>query len=77
MRRDNSNGVEIAILGLTPKFIGRGFGGVLLTTALETAWQMKPDRVWLHTCTLDHRSALPNYQARGMRVYRVETISVS
>ena len=77
MRRDNIDGVEIAIFGLTPKFVGRGLGGVLLTNALETAWQMNPGRVWLHTCTSDHPSALPNYQARGMRVYRVETASVS
>ncbi len=77
MRRDNADGVEIAIFGLTPRFIGRGFGGALLTTALEAAWDMKPSRVWLHTCTLDHPSALPNYQARGMRVYRVETVKVS
>jgi GNAT superfamily N-acetyltransferase len=76
MRRDNFGGVEIAILGLTPKFVGRGFGGVLVTSALETAWQMSPDRVWLHTCTLDHPAALPNYQARGLRIYRVETVSV-
>lgn len=77
MRRDNTGGVEIAILGLTPKFVGRGLGGVLLTSALEAAWHMNPERVWLHTCTLDHPAALPNYQARGMRIYRVETVSVS
>ncbi len=76
MRRDNVNGVEIAIFGLTPKFIGRGFGGVMLTSALEEAWRMAPSRVWLHTCSLDHPAALGNYQARGMRVYRVETAQV-
>ncbi len=73
MRRDDSQGVEIAIFGLTPKFIGRGFGGALLTHALTEAWQMKPARVWLHTCSLDHPAALPNYQARGMQVCKVET----
>lgn len=76
MRPDNSSGVELAIFGLTPKFIGRGFGGALLTHALEQAWQMNPARVWLHTCSLDHPAALSNYQARGMLVYKVETVSV-
>jgi len=76
IRPDTVGGVQIAILGLTPKFIGRGFGGVLLTTALETAWQLHPARVWLHTCTLDHPGALPNYKARGMRPCRAETIAV-
>jgi len=73
MRRDNLGGVEIAIFGLAPKFIGRGFGGALLTSALEEAWRSQPTRVWLHTCTLDHPAALPNYQARGMTIYKVET----
>jgi len=30
-------------------------------------------RVWVHTCTLDHPGALPNYIARGFRVYKEET----
>ncbi len=77
MRPDNSDGVEIAIFGLAPKFVGRGFGAALLTAALETGWGLKPKRVWLHTCTLDHPAALPNYQARGMRVYRVDTVTVA
>jgi GNAT superfamily N-acetyltransferase len=73
IRDDNIGGVEIAIFGLTPKFVGRGYGGVLLTSAIEEAWRTRPNRVWLHTCTLDHPAALLNYQARGMIVYKVET----
>ena len=76
MRADGVGGVEIAILGLAPKFLGRGFGGALLTHALEEGWRARPTRVWLHTCTLDHPAALPNYQARGMTVYRVDTVQV-
>jgi GNAT superfamily N-acetyltransferase len=59
---------------LLPKFIGRGFGGALLTSAIEKAWQMSPSitRVWVHTCTLDHPRALANYQARGMVIYKRE-----
>jgi ribosomal protein S18 acetylase RimI-like enzyme len=72
LRRDDS-GVEIAYFGLLPAFIGRGFGGALLTNAIEEAWRMSPARVWVHTCTLDHPAALANYQARGMRVYKVES----
>ncbi len=73
LRLDETVGVEIAIFGLAPKFIGRGFGGVLLTYALEQAWKLGPQRVWLHTCSLDHPAALHNYQARGLQVYKVET----
>lgn len=65
--------VEIWHFGMAPKFIGRGFGGPLLTHALEQAWCLDPGRVWVHTCTNDHPSALANYMARGMKVYRIDT----
>jgi len=50
-----------------------GFGGYLLTHAIRSAWDSGATRVWVHTCTLDHPSALANYVARGMKVYRTET----
>lgn len=65
--------VQIAYFGLTPGFIGRGFGGALLTRALEQAWKTDPERVWVHTCNLDHEAALANYLARGMAIYKTET----
>ena len=77
LKRDNAGAVEIAYFGLVPDFIGRGFGGALLTDALERAWSWDAERVWVHTCTLDHAAALRNYQARGMRVYDQETHQVS
>lgn len=66
-------GVEIAYFGLLPQFVGRGLGAALLTATIERAWALKPQRVWVHTCTLDHPSALANYKARGFRVYQEET----
>ena len=70
--------VEITVFGLVPEFVGRGFGGHLLTQAVRLAWEIaQPDgaptrRVWLHTASADHAHALPNYQARGFRVVRSE-----
>jgi ribosomal protein S18 acetylase RimI-like enzyme len=72
LREHDDRSIEIAYFGLLPEFVGRGWGGHLLTRAVETAWEMKPDRVWLHTCTLDHPAALPNYRQRGFRVVREE-----
>ncbi len=66
-----NGGVQIAYFGLTPAFIGRGCGGALLTHAIESAWSWETRRVWVHTCTEDHPAALPNYLARGMRVFEV------
>jgi ribosomal protein S18 acetylase RimI-like enzyme len=65
--------VEIAYFGLLPQFIGRGFGGHLLSHGLARAWEMGAKRVWVHTCTLDGPNALSNYLARGLRIYREET----
>jgi GNAT superfamily N-acetyltransferase len=57
--------VEIVYFGLTPEFIGKGLGGAMLTKAVEEAWALGTESVWLHTCTLDSPMALPNYLARG------------
>lgn len=66
--------VEIRYFGLAPQFLSRGFGGPLLSHAIESAWAWpETRRAWVHTCTLDHPAALANYQARGFRIFRQET----
>ncbi|HKU61331.1 MAG TPA: GNAT family N-acetyltransferase [Gemmatimonadales bacterium] len=65
--------VEIAYFGLLPEYFGRGWGGHLLTRAVEAAWELGAARVWLHTCTLDHPAALPNYLRRGFQPVREES----
>jgi len=63
--------VEIIQLGLLPDFIGCGLGGALVTAGIESAWGLAgTKRVWLHTCTRDHESALENYKRRGFKVYK-------
>ena len=69
--------VEIAYFGLLPDFIGRGWGKYLLSQAALAAWGLQPLRIWLHTCTLDHPAALPNYLKRGFKVVREEVYTVS
>ena len=64
--------VEIAYFGLSPDAIGRGLGRHLLSCAVRDAWALEPARVWLHTCTLDHPHALPNYRNRGFVPYKTE-----
>ena len=68
----NQDSIEIAYFGLLPEFIGRGLGGVLLTSAIDNGWEWTPARIWVHTCNRDHPSALNNYKARGFCVYKVE-----
>ena len=43
---------------------------------MRAAWAEKPERVWLHTCTLDHPHALRNYLRRGFLVVRKEVYQV-
>jgi GNAT superfamily N-acetyltransferase len=70
--------VEIAYFGLLPPEFGRGLGKHLLSSAVRDSWAQHPvpQRVWLHTCTLDHPNALPNYTARGFVPYKSETYDV-
>lgn len=71
--QEKNGDTEIAYFGLAPGFIGRGYGGFLLSEAVRAAWAWPGTRrVWLHTCNLDHPHALNNYRARGFRVYREE-----
>ncbi|WP_028864526.1 GNAT family N-acetyltransferase [Psychromonas aquimarina] len=73
LEKQQDGDVEIAYFGLCEKFIGLGLGGPLLSHAVKSAWAWKTTkRVWVHTCTLDHKSALNNYQARGFKIYREE-----
>jgi GNAT superfamily N-acetyltransferase len=74
LNTDSEFNVEIAYFGLVPEFIGRGFGGYLLSSAIKSAWEKcNAQRVWVHTCTLDHPNALKNYQSCGMKIYREES----
>jgi GNAT superfamily N-acetyltransferase len=72
LRPDTDGGVEIAYFGLIAAFIGRGLGGAMLTRAIDEAWAMGANRLWLHTCTLDSPNALPGYKARGLREFKTE-----
>lgn len=62
--------VEIAYFGVSSNLIGKGAGRFLLHCALEDAWSHNPQRVWLHTCNLDHPRALEFYQKAGFIPYK-------
>ena len=72
LRGDHLGGIEIVYFGLLPEFTGRGLGGHMLTAAVDVAWSHDPERVWLHTNTMDHPSALPNYLKRGFTAFHSE-----
>ena len=67
---------EISYFGLLEEYIGKGIGGFALSSAIRKAFEKNINRVWLHTCTLDHPNALKNYIARGMTVFKKENIKI-
>jgi GNAT superfamily N-acetyltransferase len=60
---------ELAYFGLVPELAGKGYGKWLMAHALNAAWRPDIERVWVHTCTLDHPSAPAFYQRSGFAVY--------
>jgi len=56
---------ELAFFGFVPELAGRGHGRWLMAHALALAWRRDVELVWVHTCTLDHPSALNFYRAQG------------
>ena len=72
LRRYPDQSIEIAYFGLLPVFVGHGLGKGLLTSAATEAWRAGATRVWMHTSSLDHPAALPNYLARGFKVFKRE-----
>ena len=70
----NQNEFEIAYMGILEEYIGKSLGGYLLSEAIKIGFQEKVERVWAHTCSLDHENAISNYKARGMRVFKNEEL---
>ena len=63
--------VEIAYLGILEDYHNKKLGSYLLSEAIKISFKNKIHRVWVHTCTLDHKNALNNYVTRGMKIFTV------
>ena len=70
----NKNEVEIAYLGILEEYQNQKLGSHLLSSAIKNSFLNKPKRVWVHTCSLDHKNALNNYIARGMKIFKTEIV---
>ena len=68
--------VEIAYFGLLEEFNNKKLGSYLLTEAIKNSFKENINRVWVHTCSLDHKNALNNYIARGMKIFKTEIIKI-
>jgi hypothetical protein len=64
--------VEIAYFGILEEYQNKK----LLSDAIKKSFQENIDRVWLHTCSLDHKHALKNYLSRGMKIFKSEIVKI-
>tara|TARA_A100001011_G_C14038605_1_gene726802 strand:+ start:339 stop:851 length:513 start_codon:yes stop_codon:yes gene_type:complete len=67
---------EIVYFGILENYFGKKLGGYLLTEAIKKSFKLDIDRVWLHTCSLDHKNALKNYLSRGMSIFKSEDLII-
>ena len=72
----HQNEIEIAYLGLLEEYQNQKLGSHLLSLAIKNSFIEKPKRVWVHTCSLDHKNALKNYISRGMKIFKKEKIYI-
>jgi len=66
---------EIPYFGILEEYFEKKLGGYLLSYAIKKSFVIGASRVWLQTCSLDHKNALKNYLARGMRLFKSEVIT--
>ena len=68
--------VEIAYFGILEEYQNKKLGSYLLSEAIKKSFEYNDSRVWLHTCSLDHKHALNNYMSRGMKIFKTETVKI-
>lgn len=70
------NEIEIAYFGVLEEYQNKKLGSYLLSEAIKKSFENNIRRVWLHTCSTDHKNALNNYIARGMKIFKSETVII-
>ena len=73
----STNSSEIAYFGILDDYIGKKFGGYFLSEAIKICFKLNSIKVWVHTCSLDHKHALKNYLNRGMKIFKEESINLA
>ena len=73
---NEKNEIEIAYLGLLEEYQNKKLGSYPLSSAIKISFSNNSKRVWVHTCSLDHKNALRNYIARGMKIFKKEIVTV-
>ena len=70
------NEIEIAYFGILEEYQNKKLGSYLLSEAIKKSFENEINRVWVHTCSLDHKNALSNYISRGMKIFKTEILNI-
>tara|TARA_Y100000816_G_scaffold285513_1_gene265268 strand:- start:314 stop:814 length:501 start_codon:yes stop_codon:yes gene_type:complete len=68
--------IEIAYFGILEEYQNKKLGSYLLSEAIKKSFELNVNRVWVHTCSLDHKNALNNYISRGMKIFKTEILNI-
>ena len=71
-----NNETEIAYFGILEEYQNKKLGSFLLSEAIKKSFVNNTKRVWVHTCSLDHKNALSNYISRGMKIFKTEILNI-
>ena len=67
--------IELIQMGILKENQGKKFGSFLLEYIIYKAFEKDVERIWVHTCSLDHKHALDNYLSKGFKIFKEETIN--
>ena len=70
-----NNEVELINMGILKEYRGNKYGKLILEHLISDSLLKKYNRVWVHTCSLDHKFALKNYLARDFKIFKKEKIN--
>ena len=68
--------IEIAYFGILEEYQNKKLGSYLLSEAIKISFKNNISCLWVHTCSLDHKNALNNYLARGMKIFKTEILNI-
>ena len=71
---EDKNEMELIQMGILKEYQGKKLGSYLLKHIIQNAFNRDVKRLWVHTCSLDHKYALNNYLSKGLKIFKEEEI---
>ena len=72
---EEKNEIELIQMGILKEYQGKKLGSYLLKYIIQKTLNQNIKRLWVHTCSLDHKYALNNYLSKGLKIYKQEEIN--